>query len=229
MLTPEIQAAYIAILEEELVLATGCTEPIAVAYAAARLRQVLGTSPEKILIEVSGNILKNVKSVIVPGTGGLRGVKAAVAVGIVAGEADKELQVISSVPAERCPDVVAYIEKTPIEVSCLDTPHLLDIQLTGWSGGGKAVVRIADRHSNIVYIEKDDRVLLDTPPDDPAKNDSDNGPSRDLLNLRDILDFAGEVELSLVAPLLERQIRYNSAIAEEGLKTAGAPISDQPF
>ncbi len=216
MLTPEIQTAYIAVLEDELVLATGCTEPISVAYAAAKLRQILGALPEKVLAEVSGNILKNVNSVIVPCTGGLRGIKAAVAAGIIAGEADKGLQVIAAVPGQRYPDMTAYMEKTPIEVACFDTPFLLDIRLTGWAGSSKAIIRIAERHSDIVYIEKDNQILLDAPPNSTTKND--NSRAKDLLDLQDILDFASEVDLSLVAPLLERQIRYNSAIAEEGLK-----------
>ena len=97
MLNDSKIAAYTAILQEELLLATGCTEPIAVAYCAAKLREVLGGKPEKILAEISGNILKNVKSVVVPNTGGRRGIDAAIAVGIVAGDADAELQVIANV------------------------------------------------------------------------------------------------------------------------------------
>ena len=133
MLKPEIQAAYIAILNEELVPATGCTEPIAVAYAAAKLRQVLGAQPERVRAEISGNIIKNVKSVVVPNTGGLKGIKAAIAVGIVTGEADRELEVISSVPAGRHEEIAAYMERTPMELVCPDTPRMLDIRLTGFS------------------------------------------------------------------------------------------------
>ncbi len=215
MLRPEIQQAYTAILKEELVPATGCTEPIAVAYCAAKLRQTLGALPEKVLAEVSGNILKNVKSVVVPNTGGLRGIKAAVAVGLVAGDADAELQVISSVPTERYGEIAAYLETTPMEIACPETPRMLDIRLTGWAGAHKAVVHIANNHSNIVYIEKDGTALLEKPLD----NSSEAGlTDKSLLNLKDILAYAGEVDLSLVEPLLERQVSYNSAIAEEGLK-----------
>ena len=215
MLKPEIQAAYIAILNEELVPATGCTEPIAVAYAAAKLRQVLGAQPERVRAEISGNIIKNVKSVVVPNTGGLKGIKAAIAVGIVTGEADRELEVISSVPAGRHEEIAAYMERTPMELVCPDTPRMLDIRLTGWAGGHSAVVHIANNHSNIVCIEKDGERLLEK----PLENSSESGlTDKSILNLRDILDFAGTVELSRVSGLLERQIQYNSAIAEEGLR-----------
>lgn len=215
MLTPEIQEAYIAILKEELVPATGCTEPIAIAYAAAKLRQVLGAVPEKILAEVSGNILKNVKSVVVPNTGGMRGIEAAIAVGVVAGEAERELQVISSVPAQRHSDIAAYYKHTPIKITCPETPRLLDIKLTGWSGEHSAVVHIANNHNNIVYIEKDGKPLLEKPMTDSPE---DGLTDKSTLNLRDILAFANEVDLSLVNELLDCQIRYNTAIAEEGLK-----------
>ena len=215
MLKPEIQAAYVAILKEELVPATGCTEPIAVAYCGAKLREVLGALPEKVLAEVSGNILKNVKSVVVPNTGGLRGVKAAIAAGLVAGQADRELEVISSVPAERYPEIRAYLDQAPIDIECPDTPRMLDIRLTGWAGDHRATVHIANQHSNIVYVEKDGEVLLEK----PLENSSEAGlTDKSVLNLQDILTFAGEVDLSLVSSVLERQVRYNCTIAEEGLK-----------
>ena len=125
MLTPEMTNAYISILREELIPATGCTEPIAIAYAAARLRTVLGVLPERVRAEVSGNIIKNVKSVIVPNTGGLKGIRAAVAAGAVAGEADKRLQVISDVPAAAHAAIRDYTENAPMEIICSDTTRLL--------------------------------------------------------------------------------------------------------
>ena len=215
MLNPEIEGAYTAILQEELILATGCTEPIAIAYAAAKLRQVLGALPERITAEMSGNIIKNVKSVVVPNTGGLKGIEAAVAAGVVAGDADQELQVISSVPAERHPEIAAYLEHTPISVSCADTTHILDIALTGYAGGTTAFVRIADRHNNLVEIRKDEQVLLHK----PLSDESDSVQTdRSMLNLHDILCYAQEVSLQKVSPLLDRQIQCNSAIAQEGLE-----------
>ena len=223
MLTPEIQSAFVGILNEELKMATGCTEPIALAYCAAKLRQLLGAEPEKLLAEVSGNILKNVKSVIVPNTGGLKGTKAAIAAGIVAGDANAELQVISSVDKAVYPAIAAYSERTPIEIVCSDTPHLLDIQLTGWAGGHEVTVRVADHHNNIVYIKKDGQVQVEKSLDAPAASGEE--ADRSLLSLPNILDFANEVDLGLVKDLLKRQLECNSAIAREGLKNSwGANI-----
>lgn len=130
MLNDSKIAAYTAILQEELLLATGCTEPIAVAYCAAKLREVLGGKPEEVLAEVSGNILKNVKSVVVPNTDGRRGIDAAIAVGIVAGDADAELQVIANVTEDDAAAIQGYLDATPIKVTCPVTPCLLDIFCT---------------------------------------------------------------------------------------------------
>lgn len=214
MLTPDTQAAYLAILKEELIPATGCTEPIAVAYCAAKLRDVLGAKPEKIFAEVSGNILKNVKSVVVPNTGGMKGVKAAICAGIVAGQADQELQVISSVPEALHKEIAAYCHQTPIVISCPATPRMLDIRLTGYLEDRSAVVHIANHHSNIIYIEKNGQVLFEKQLVDSPE---DGLTDKSVLNLKDILTFATEVDLNLVADLLERQIQYNTAIAKEGL------------
>ena len=215
MLTPELTSAYINILREELIPATGCTEPIAIAYGAAKLREVLGQAPEKILAEVSGNIIKNVKSVIVPNTGGLKGIRAAIAAGVVAGEADQLLQVISRVPQEAHAAIARYTQDTPIDVVCADTPRLLDIRLTGWSGDHTALVHIANSHSNLVRIEKDGEVLLEKPLTDSSE---DSLTDKSLLNVADILAFADTVDLGLVSELIDRQIDYNSAIAQEGLE-----------
>ncbi len=144
MLTSEKKNAYLSILSEELVPATGCTEPIALAYAAARLRDILGVWPERIRAEVSGNIIKNVKSVVVPNSGGLKGIHAAIAAGVAAGDAGRILQVISDVPAERHEAIAAYSQDTSIEIVCADTPRILDIRLTGWAGGHSASVHIAN-------------------------------------------------------------------------------------
>ena len=215
MLTPDLTSAYINILREELIPATGCTEPIAIAYGAAKLREVLGQAPEKVLAEVSGNIIKNVKSVIVPNTGGLKGIRAAIAAGVVAGEADQLLQVISRVPQEAHAAIARYTQDTPIDVVCADTPRLLDIRLTGWSGDHTALVHIANSHSNLVRIEKDGEVLLEKPLTDSSE---DSLTDKSLLNVADILAFADTVDLGLVSELIDRQIDYNSAIAQEGLE-----------
>ena len=215
MLNAQKTDAYIAILKEELQLATGCTEPIAIAYCASRLRDILGAVPERVDAEVSGNILKNVKSVVVPNTGGLKGIKAAIAVGIVAGETGRILQVISSVPAEKHGDIKAYLDAVSIDISCPETPRMLDIRLTGYKGEDKAVVHIANNHSNIIYEEKNGDILLQKPLVESAE---DNLQDKSVLNVEDIVEFANTVDVSRVAETLDRQINCNSAIAEEGLK-----------
>lgn len=215
MPSSEIVNAYIAILHDELIPATGCTEPIAIAYAAARLRETLGALPERVLAEVSGNIIKNVKSVVVPNTGGLKGIKAAVAAGAVAGEADQLLQVISRVPQEKHGDIARFVEEVPVEIAYAHTSRLLDIRLTGWAGEHSAMIRIADSHSNIVRVERDGEILLDRPLTEAA---GDSGTEKSLLTVADILDFANTVDLDQVRELLDRQIDYNTAIAREGLK-----------
>lgn len=215
MLKPEIMDAYVEVLQNELLLATGCTEPIAIAYAAAILRQTLGNLPEKIRVEVSGNIIKNVKSVVVPNTGRLKGIRVAVAAGIIAGEAEQRLQVISRIPPEAHPEIDRYARQTPMEIVCADTPWQLDIQLTGWAGEDRAAVRIAESHSNVVLISRNEEVLLSKPLAQPGE---DSGDDRDFMSVEDILEFANTVDLSRVRDMLDRQIDFNSAIAKEGLE-----------
>lgn len=214
MLTAEMEQAYIHILQEELLLATGCTEPIALAYCAAKMRQLLGTLPERLRIEVSGNIMKNVKSVVVPNTGGRKGIRAAVAAGVVAGDADRLLQVISAVPESSHAAIAAFETETPTEILCPETPHQLDIRITGWSGNDEASVRIANNHSNIVYMAKNGQVLLEKEITNSAE---DSLTDKSVLTVANIVVFADTVDISRVAELLERQVRYNCAIAEEGL------------
>ena len=222
MLNDKTVAAYTAILQEELLLATGCTEPIAVAYCAAKLREVLGGRPEEVLAEVSGNILKNVKSVVVPNTNGRRGIGAAIAVGIVAGDADAELQVIANVTEEDAAAIQGYLDATPIKVTCPETPCLLDIFLHGKRAGHTAAVRVANNHTNIIYIEKDGQILLEKP---LTANAEDNLQDKSVLNVKDILTYAETVPLSTIQPVIGRQIACNTAIAEEGLRNSwGANI-----
>ena len=222
MLNEKKMAAYLAILDEELILATGCTEPIAVAYCAAKLREVLGVKPEKVLAEVSGNILKNVKSVVVPNTGGRRGIDAAVAVGIVAGDANAELQVIANVTEEDEDAIQAYLDNTEIKITCPETPCMLDIRLTGWAGEHQAMVRVANNHTNIITIEKDGVKLLDKPHTASAE---DSLQDKSVLNVEDIITFIETVPIEKIRPLISRQIEKTTAIAAEGLKNSwGANI-----
>lgn len=222
MLSKFKEAAYTAILKEELLMATGCTEPTAIAFCAARMRDMLGARPEHIKIEVSGNIIKNVKSVIVPNTGGLKGIKAAAAAGIVAGDASLGLQVISSVPPSLHDEIKVYAESVPILVVCMDTPRMLEIRITGRFGQDSAVVHIANSHSNIIYEEKNGCVLKNIDPDDGS---GEFPTDRSVLNVKDIVEYANTVDLADVTPILDNQIKCNSAIAEKGLRESwGASI-----
>ncbi len=207
---------YVQILNEELVPAMGCTEPIAVAYAAAKAREVLGCMPEKTLVEVSGNIIKNVKSVIVPHTGGLYGIEAATAAGIVAGKAEKELEVISEVSPAQVQEIGAYLKTASIQVAHAATGKVFDIIITMEGEGHRAKVRIVDRHTNLVTVMKDDTYLVNEPVDTaaPAAKKTD----RSILSLRGIVEFANTCDLREVQDLLDKQISSNMAIAEEGLK-----------
>lgn len=206
--------AYIKILEEELVPAMGCTEPIALAYAAAKAREVLGAMPEKVEIEVSGSIIKNVKSVIVPNTNHLKGIPAAATAGIVAGKADKELEVIAEVTPEEVTKMAEFLENTPITVKHIDSGITFEIIISVFNGDDYAKVRIANYHTNIVLVEKNGEKFVDI----PVEGESEEGlTDRSLLDVKSIWDFINTVDVDDIKELLDRQIEYNTAIAEEGL------------
>ncbi len=205
---------YVSILKEELLPAMGCTEPIAIAYAAAKARAVLGSLPKKMTIEVSGNIVKNVKSVVVPHTGGLRGIKAAAAAGAAAGSAEAELEVISDVTKEQIEEIERYLEETGIEVVHVDRDHIFDIAVRAFAGENVSYVRIVDYHINIVEIERNDEVILRK----ESEMQGDDLTDRSGLTIDGIIDFANSVDLEDVRETLQRQIDYNMAIAEEGLR-----------
>lgn len=212
--SPQYQC-YVNILKEELVPAMGCTEPIALAYAAAKARTVLGALPDRVLLQVSGSIIKNVKSVIVPNTGHLKGISAAAAAGIVAGAAEKELEVIAQVSASEQEAIKAYLNRVQIDIQHVDWGHVFDLQVTAFLGDSWARVRITDFHTNIVLIEKDGAVLFEKPVSE--KEVYESRTDRSLLNVADIWDFATTADISDVVAILERQVRFNNAIAEEGL------------
>ena len=205
---------YIQILHEELQPAMGCTEPIALTYAAAKARAVLGVLPQRLTVEVSGNILKNVKSVVIPHTGGLRGIPAAVAAGVVAGDPDGELEVISHVSEAEIASIEHYLNTTPIEVRCADTSHVFDIQITAFCGEDSAFVRIVDYHTNIACLRRNEEVLLEK----ECVSREEGLTDRTCLSVEEIVAFADCVALEDVRPVLERQISYNMTIAEEGLR-----------
>ena len=206
---------YVKILEEELLPAMGCTEPIAVAYCAAVARETLGAPVESVTVYASGNIIKNVKSVVVPNTGGMRGIAAATAAGIVAGDASLELQVISKVTEEQKAGIAAFLKRTPVEILVADSGLVFDLIVAVSGGGHNSRVRIANYHTNIVLVERDGKVLRSAEVRGEEENDLTD---RSFMTAESILDFADSVDLSEVRPLLDRQIRCNMAIAEEGLR-----------
>lgn len=207
--------AYVQILKEELVPAMGCTEPIALAYAAAKARETIGTLPEKVLIEASGSIIKNVKSVIVPNTNHLKGIPAAATAGIISGKPEKELEVISEVSAEEIEQMKDYLADTPIEVVHVDNGLTFEIIVTVYSGNSYAKVRIANYHTNIVLIEKDGEKILEM----EVKDESEEGlTDRSMLDMESIWNFAMTVDIADVYDILHRQYKYNMAISDEGFR-----------
>ena len=206
---------YVNILKEELVPAMGCTEPIAIAYAAAVLRETLGQPAERMEVEASGNIIKNVKSVFVPGTGGLRGIPAAAAAGMAAGDPSLDLEVLSQIGEAEQARIREYLACTPITVKLADSPLIFDILVRAWAGEDSALVRIANYHTHIVRIEKNGAILKDLPVQAAAE---EGLTDKSVLSVRGILEFAREADLSDVEETLSRQIRFNTAIAQEGLR-----------
>ena len=210
-------AAYLRILAEELVPAMGCTEPISISFCAAKARELLGTLPETITVAASGNIIKNVKSVVVPNTGGRKGIETAAAVGVVAGDPSRELEVIASVTPEQREALGRFLETVPIQVRPADTDLVLDVTVTVRAGGHTASVRVANQHTNIVAMVKDGETLFETPAVGCGTAAAPS-PDRALMDFDDIFDFADTVDPEDVRPLLDRQIAYNTAISQEGLR-----------
>ena len=214
MITRQKYQDYINVLKEELIPAMGCTEPIAIAYAGAIAREHLGCLPERVEIEVSGNIIKNVKSVIVPNTGGLRGIEVAAAAGIVAGDAAKELKVISEVSTEAVAVIHKFLESTPITVNFSDSKKIFDIMITVYGNGHSSYVRICEFHTNIVEIREDDKYVLQK---DIAVEDSLGFTDRGFMNVQEIIEFADTARIEDVKDILDLQIECNVNISEEGL------------
>lgn len=206
---------YLQILKEELVPAMGCTEPIALAYCASKARDILNAVPTRCLVEVSGNIIKNVKSVIVPNTHFLKGIEAAVAAGIIAGKTDRVLEVIADVKKEQISEIEEYLAQDCIAIKPLDSDHILDIRITLFNNNDKVVVRIVDQHTNIVLIQKNDEKIYVKDENTNCQKENNN---RDCLNVADIYEFANTVNIDDIKAIIERQINYNSAIAREGLE-----------
>ena len=207
--------SYLDILREELIPAMGCTEPIAVAYAAAIARDTLGCMPDSTELIVSGNIVKNVKSVVVPNTGGRKGLRTAVAAGLCFGKAEKELEVIADATEQDLADLDAYLQTADITLKEADSNQPFDLAVLLHKGSDSAYVHIVSHHTNVVCIRKNDTVILEKPFTDDTIQVPEN---RKLLSVEHIVEFADTVDIEDVRPILQRQIDYNVAIAQEGLK-----------
>ena len=199
----KIYKTYVQTLKEELIPAMGCTEPIAIAYAAAKAREVLGCEPDLVKIGVSNNIIKNVKSVVVPNTDGMKGIEAAAVAGILGGNAAKELEVISEVTANQKAAMRRFLSNVPISVEAIDNGIIFDIIIALYCGTDSAVVRISQYHTNIVYIKKNDEVLLDNTARQTSaacNTEAESGlTDRSLLTIANIYDFAETCDLDVCA------------------------------
>jgi len=221
MLSEETYRAYVAILRQELVPALGCTEPIAVAYAAAKAKEILGKMPERLILSCSGNIVKNVKGVMVPNTGGLKGLEAAALAGIIAGDPGRGLEVLESVKPEQYPEIRERIAEGVCETRLAEGVENLYIDAQVFAGADSAEVRIEDSHMNIVFAARNG--LETTVSGKRAAGEEDEGKTdaleagSALLNVRDILEFAKTVDLADVDKVITDQIDMNEAISDEGL------------
>ena len=211
--TPHYES-YVKILEEELIPAMGCTEPIAIALAAAKARDALGTTPERCRVEVSGNIIKNVKAVTVPNTGGLKGMEAAAAAGIVAGRAELGLEVLSRVTQEEIEAMAAFLKTCEIRVVPAEGDRVFFINITVAAGEHSACCEIVDFHTNIVRIQRDEQILFQA---EETAGGGEEQTDRSVLSVEEIVAFADCLDVADVAELLGRQVAYNTAISAEGL------------
>ncbi len=204
------------ILKEEVVPAEGCTEPIAVALLAAKVRQLLGKVPDHLKVFVSGNIIKNVKSVVVPNSGGLAGIEVAAVMGALGGDPDKELLVISSVTPKAMESVRQFLERDLVEVIHEKTNIKLYIRIQAVAGKDTASVEVKHTHTNITQIVKNGKTLLSR-----ACKDTDfNSPlkDREILSIKMIYELAKNINLELVRPLFRQVVALNTRIAKEGLE-----------
>lgn len=211
----QIYSAYVEILKEELKPAMGCTEPIAVALAGALARKYLGKAPNYIDLKVSGNIIKNVKSVIVPHTNGRKGLKTAVCAGVCYGNADKELQVLSNATNEEIEGLDAFMDSVETVVSESKSACPFDIEITLKSDEDIVTVRIVNHHTNVVLIKKNDDIILQK---DVSFEAIEIPEKRKLLTVERIVEFADSVNIDDVKDVLQRQIDYNTRIAKAGLE-----------
>lgn len=215
-----LYSIYVQILKEELVMAMGCTEPIAISYACAKATQVLDHLPDRIVVKASGSIIKNVKSVIVPHTNGLKGIEVAAAAGALYGDADAKLEVLSSATREQIEELPEYVQNTNITVQHIEQGHVFDLEIHVYYEQEHASVRIVDTHTNIVQIEKKWQVIFED-----KTTSLELKADHSALIMKQIWDFSQTVDIDDVKEILDRQITCNMAIANEGIHNSyGANI-----
>lgn len=215
-----LYSIYVQILKEELVMAMGCTEPIAISYACAKATQVLDHLPDRIVVKASGSIIKNVKSVIVPHTNGLKGIEVAAAAGALYGDADAKLEVLSSATREQIEELPEYVQNTNITVQHIEQGHVFDLEIHVYYEQEHASVRIVDTHTNIVQIEKNWQVIFED-----KTTSLEHKADHSALIMKQIWDFSQTVDIDDIKEILDRQITCNMAIANEGIHNSyGANI-----
>lgn len=207
----------LAILNEEIIPAEGCTEPIALAYAGSKLRDILGNIPEKIEICLSGNMVKNVKSVKIPSSEGMVGIEAAVAMGLILGDSKKELMVISGADKNRLPEVRKYLSENRMKVVLYKGDVKLYIKLTGTYKRDVVTIEIQHYHTNITEITKNGKKVTGCSCDDKCNGESPM-TDRSFLTLELIYNTAKTIDLSLIEPIFKKVIECNTTIAKEGLR-----------
>lgn len=206
---------YLDILKEELIPAFGCTEPIAIAYAAAKARDILGELPDEILVECSGNIIKNVIGVTVPGTKNMKGIETSAIVGVIAGKSENELEVLSDVEESDILKTKELLEKNICKVALVEGVENLFIKVTLVKNEKTSSVTISESHLNIVEIAKNGEKILSK-----CKNDTNNfkATDRTKMSIKGIYNFINKVDSKDIKPILEKQYNLNMNIAKEGLK-----------
>ena len=214
---------YVSILKKELVPAMGCTEPIAIAFAAALAKEKFNQEIKAVDIYASGNIIKNVKSVIVPNTGGRKGIPVAAVIGIIAGDSSKNLEVISEVSEEQRQAIDTFMQEKTIRVHPLKCENALELEVVVSNETSYCKVKVAQEHSNVVLIEKDQEVLFEK----SICGNEQKDEAYASLSMEGIYDFALSADIEDVKDVLERQIQYNTAIAKEGIDQCyGAGIAN---
>lgn len=214
MLSKSLKKKFLSFLKEELIPAMGCTEPIALAYAAAKMTEVLGNKPDRIIARCSGNIIKNVRCVTIPNSDGMVGIEAACALGAFAGDASKTMEVLADVTEEGRTATKEFLKKQACAVEFLDSEIPLHFIIEGYHGDESAMVVICHSHTNIVAICKNGKMIYEQKVNEPEEDEANRS---DVLSIEKIKEFADEIEIEEIHPIFERQIRFNMDIAYEGI------------